>query len=315
MRKQTERTLEPYQVGGPPLQDLKNLELLKESCLNGDVEVKTDCARRVRKMLSIEQEPPVAQVVAAGFVPILHGMLGDNSKPKLQFEALWALTNVGSSNLTGAVCDEAAANNPLHCNCVPDCVRLLSSPHTDVQEQAIWCLGNIAGDSPVTRDMVLRTPGVCEGFIALFTPGARLSLLRNTTWAMSNLCRGKPRPLFSTVSTFLPVLSGLVYCDRPGVGGALHNGDEEILTDACWALSYLSDGPNNHVEAVLQSGVLPALVKLLRHTSKQIVTPSLRTLGNVVTGNDSQTQRALDAGFLPAVVPLLWWPVRVSGIE
>lgn len=35
------------------------------------------------------------------------------------------------------------------------CVQLLHSPSDDVREQAVWALGNIAGDSPDCRNLVL----------------------------------------------------------------------------------------------------------------------------------------------------------------
>lgn len=34
---------------------------------------------------------------------------------------------------------------------------LLSSPHVEVVEQVIWGIGNIAGDSPLTRDSVIAS--------------------------------------------------------------------------------------------------------------------------------------------------------------
>ena len=43
----------------------------------------------------------------------------------------------------------------------------------------------------------------------------------------------------------------------------IHLNDEEVLTDACWALSYLSDGPNDKIQAVIEAGVCPRLIQLL----------------------------------------------------
>lgn len=40
--------------------------------------------------------------------------------------------------------------------------------------------------------------------------------------------------------------------------------DEEILMDSCWALSYLSDGSNDNIQAVIETGVCDQLVELLR---------------------------------------------------
>lgn len=78
-------------------------------------------------------------------------------------------------------------------------------------------------------------------------------MLRNAVWTLSNLCRGKnPPPDFQKVSQGLQVLARLIYHE-----------DDEVLSDACWALSYLSDGTNNKIQAVIESGVCRRLVELL----------------------------------------------------
>jgi hypothetical protein len=86
--------------------------------------------------------------------------------------------------------------------------------------------------------------------------------------------------------------------------------DDEVVTDACWALSYVSDGDPAGVRAVIDKGLIPRLVQLLGSPSLATVTPAMRTLGNVVTGTDVQTQAAIDAGLLPALIPLLSSPKR-----
>ena len=126
----------------------------------------------------------------------------------------------------------------------------------------------------------------------------KISMVRNGTWTLSNFCRGKnPPPDWDQIQPALPILAKLIY-----------SLDEEILIDACWAISYLSDGPNEKIGAVIESGVPRRLVELLMHQSTSVQTPALRSVGNIVTGDDVQTQVMITAGALHALVHLLSSP-------
>ncbi len=37
-----------------------------------------------------------------------------------------------------------------------------------------------------------------------------------------------------------------------------------VATDACWALSYITNGPNDRLAPVLEAGICPLLIELLR---------------------------------------------------
>ena len=182
---------------------------------------------------------------------------------------------------------------------VPLFIQLLTSVNEDVREQAAWAIGNIAGDSVHCRDYVLNL-NAFDALGQVFTEHARLSTIRNATWTLSNLCRGKPAPNFSLVEPALPLLARLIFSQ-----------DIETVTDACWALSYISDGPNERIQAVLDAGVSPRLVELLSQSNQSSVqTPALRAVGNIVTGDDAQTQHIVNLNVIPALCWLLDSPKK-----
>ena len=240
-------------------------------------------------------------------------------------------------------------------------VQLLASPVDDVREQAVWALGNIAGDSPNCRNLVLghgallplleqarrggggrggghalrlrllQGAGMVEGVRVPRLgrrPGWRSMARRGTAGCCP--CRGvriphppthpphptpcRPRcscgttprsaccatppgrcptsaaasrsptsrsssrrcprsrawctrrwpadPLLHCSGATLPRPYASIPADALAPSPAPPQ-DEEVLTDACWALSYLSDGTNDKIQEVINSGVCRRLVELL----------------------------------------------------
>lgn len=267
-------------------QKLQAIPVLCAALASNDPNQQLTATIQFRKLLSMERNPPIDEVIKSGVVPVFVHLLQRSDNPSLQFEAAWALTNIasGTSEHTNIVIESGA---------VPIFIHLLMSPIDDVKEQAVWALGNIAGDSARCRDFVLQL-GVLPPLLRITAEPGKVSMLRNATWTLSNLCRGKPIPDFSLVSPALPVLAHLLYST-----------DEDVLTDSCWAISYLSDGPNDRIQAVLDAGVARRLVELLLYNQASVQTPALRTIGNIVTGSDEQTQSIIACGALTCLQSLL----------
>eukprot|EP00485_Elphidium_margaritaceum_P006618 CAMPEP_0202691466 /NCGR_PEP_ID=MMETSP1385-20130828/6176_1 /ASSEMBLY_ACC=CAM_ASM_000861 /TAXON_ID=933848 /ORGANISM="Elphidium margaritaceum" /LENGTH=875 /DNA_ID=CAMNT_0049346877 /DNA_START=251 /DNA_END=2878 /DNA_ORIENTATION=+ len=130
-----------------------------------------------------------------------------------------------------------------------------------------------------------------------------LSFQRNFVWTISNLVRGKPQPSWSKVSCVIPIILLYLNCT-----------DLEVLTDTCWALSYLSDGCNDHIQSILDLSLVSDidissyLVRFLDKKSMNVLVPALRTCGNIVSGSDHQTQQIIDRGLLTKLKRLLRHP-------
>ncbi|QEL62360.1 hypothetical protein CJJ09_004536 [Candidozyma auris] len=223
---------------------------------------------RFRQILSREHNPPIDLVIQSGVIPTLVDFMKEGQPDMLQLEAAWALTNIasGTSDQTRVVVESGA---------VPCFVQLLYSQSLEVKEQAIWALGNVAGDSTTYRDYVLES-GAMEPVLSLFNT-TKMSLIQ-----------------WSVVQQAIPTLAKLIY-----------SVDAETLVDACWAVSYLSDGPSEAIQAVIDARIPQRLVDLLDHESTLVQTPALRAIGNIVTGNDMQTQAMINVGVLQHLAPLL----------
>uniref|UniRef100_A0A0B6ZRW0 Importin subunit alpha n=1 Tax=Arion vulgaris TaxID=1028688 RepID=A0A0B6ZRW0_9EUPU len=268
----------------------QSLEAIVANANSSEPEIQLSAVQAARKLLSSDRNPPIDDLIVSGILPVLVNCLCKDDNPALQFEAAWALTNIasGSSSQTQAVVEAGA---------VPYFLQLLRSPHQNVCEQAVWALGNIIGDGPQCRNYVISL-GAVQHLLTFINATIPLPFLRNVAWVIVNLCRNKdPPPPQATIEEILPALCQLI-----------HHSDVNILVDTVWALSYLTDGGNEQIQMVIDSGAVPFLVPLLAHQDVKVQTASLRAVGNIVTGTDDQTQAVLNCHVLQYFTVLLTHP-------
>ena len=242
----------------------------------------------LRKLLSLIDNPPIQNVIDANLLPILLSLVGRNDFPRLQFEVLWWLTNIasGKSDHVQALIDKGA---------LPLFISLLGSNHKNIVEQAIWALGNIAGEDAYFKNLILKEGAIKPLGQIFSTAEADSMLARNWAWCITNLLRGKPMPVFEELMFLIPIIWN----------ATKNNTRKEILVDCLWGISYISDAGEKATLKILEWGALDSIINALSSQHNQIVMPSVRALGNFVTGEDTETQTIIDAGVLPLLLGLL----------
>ncbi len=125
------------------------------------------------------------------------------------------------------------------------------------------------------------------------------------TWTISNLCRGKPAPPLEQVVAAFPYLLA-----------RLQGNDPECQADACWAVSYVSDGEKERINAVLEADFLPPIMEILgQQTQQPLQSTALGVVGNILLlliGDEHHTQALLDTTMivLPHLLSLLSHPKK-----
>jgi hypothetical protein len=132
-------------------------------------------------------------------------------------------------------------------------IRNLASHDDNVRETAVVALGEIANESIDGRNLVLQA-GAMQALLSQFNEKSTLSMVRKATLTLSRFCRRVPHLDFELVRLAMPFLAVLIY-----------NPDPEVVTDACWTLNYISDGPDQYKQAIIDAEIIPQLLVQLRH--------------------------------------------------
>ncbi|KAF2368437.1 Armadillo [Trinorchestia longiramus] len=245
-------------------------------------------AKTARERVSDAENDCVDRYVEAGILPLLLSLFDKDHIPELQFESLWAITNIaaGKNEHTKAVVDA---------NGLPGILRLLSSSHEKVVLQAVWAVSNITGDNAAMRDHVVRA-GVVPILNQLVYKYQTVEAQRILSWTLSNLLRFKPVGMSDEERlTCLQALQPYLRAD-----------DDAVRVDAARGLEFASDGSDAHIRQVLDLDELPIIIGYLDSADYRLVRVGAKIIGNIVSGDDElQTEQVVQAGAIPPLVSLL----------
>ncbi|KAF9180147.1 Importin alpha subunit (Karyopherin alpha subunit) (Serine-rich RNA polymerase I suppressor protein) [Haplosporangium sp. Z 767] len=246
---------------------------------------------RIRKYLSLQDVlPRIDNVLALDSIHIFIAFLNMSEYPDLQYETAWV---AGTTTQTQKLVDAGILAPLIHNLRVSTCVH--------VQTQTIWALGNISGDGPPYRDLILRS-GALEIILQLIemcdntavAKDQKYMILRIAVWCVSNLCRGSGRcaPEWLQVAPAFPMLRRLMYID-----------DTEILADTCEphatiqvpslrSLINIASGPEHHTQLLIDAMAIPILgsEELLAHRNSTIRRDALLGISNITAGTAEQVR-------------------------
>lgn len=117
--------------------------------MGGTKEKQLGGLQKIRKLTSVENNPPIQAVIeSSGLLTRIIELL-DHEDDGIKFEAAWVLTNLafGSSVQTREI---------IQAGVLPPLIKLINSANESPQEQAVWAIANIAGDSAELRNIVLE---------------------------------------------------------------------------------------------------------------------------------------------------------------
>ena len=269
----------------PVMCNLENLPKIADAMMSDNDVLQEECTIFLYRVLKDVSDPPIQWIIDLEVVPQLVEFLEPEEKPSFELYAASALGLIaleGTDAHTQAVVDAGA---------VPKLVSLLTNAkRINAAGNSAKALGRIAMQSTSFRDVVLQA-GAMTPLFRLTTMRSDSKALKTTLTALKRLCSGQPRPNFTGVEPCLEPLTQHLFTD-----------EEELLSYACQAFSYLSCVSIEQAEAVIGANVFPRLLELASHSSQKVQESALKTIKFLVLKDKSQIQVYIDNNAIPSLV-------------
>ena len=283
---------------------LKHLPKHAKGCYNKDYKQRYQCLIKIRRLVSFHgyAMEPIQPVINTGVVKQLINILHHNSTPLLQFEALWILTNLACGNTI-------QTKILVKYEIISSLKRVLKSNQTnnEIKSQAMWCLGNIAGDCSYLRSVLFVKYDMFYGvLVPILTSDSlrkciktgkppkdkhELDLLKESSWCLSNFCRkGSKKLFYENREAIVNIFNYL-----------LKSKNRYVLNNVCWAISYFVENRNDNrlkviVDTIFDNGLIFKLLNLLTIKDDDkgnncLFHAPLRVIGDIVAREKNNTNK------------------------
>eukprot|EP00808_Paulinella_micropora_P011713 g79899.t1 len=235
--------------------------------------------------------------VNEGVVPSLVRLMTSTS-PEVVEQAIWCMGNIAGDS-------PRMRDTLLGENIIPSLMTILSY-HLSPGARDAFAFGRFTSSGETIHPREEIDPKDPFDAKSSIEPGlgfglrqseVKITLIRTTTWLISNLCRGKPEPPEEAVAPLGPLLCELLTTSI----------DNEVQMDAAWGLAYLTDRKVRLTDVQLRS-LGQGLIRMMRSHERNTIVPALRTVGNILSSTDLHTQIMVDTGVIPLLRELLQNP-------
>lgn len=162
---------------------IESINELIEGIFTTDILTQHFACIGIRKLLGIDKN--VKQILFdRNCVPKLIEFARNNEMTHLQLEATWSLTNMCLDNSDNV-------RKMVQKGIIDLFIEVAKNSYPEIAEQAIWGLGNIAGDNDYHfKNLIIRSDAI-KVLTDVYINSSELNLKNNIIWVFSNLARLK----------------------------------------------------------------------------------------------------------------------------
>ena len=219
----------------------------------------------------------------------------------------------GINNSIGSKTDYSSADEIDMVTLLPILRRLLQSSDSEVLSYTCWTLSHLCDGPSSHIAAVVTTPLVSKGPKGGLVPRL-VELLMHLSWRVT-------KPALRTIGNIVcaecsedtgvttDYTEVILDCNAvPRLKELITHSNREIQKEACWTLSNIAAGTVDQIQAVIDSGAIPPLVKLVqdKKTDQEVRSEACWVVLNATScGSDSQIEVLVDEGCVSVLGVLL----------